>query len=79
MDSLNLSSCITKSHIQVTLFNKTNAIAPFNISVANVQVINHQFIITGTNLNAVTNFKIKNGATTTNLQIESKSNTSRTT
>lgn len=71
-----LSSCINKSNIQITLPNKSNAIAPFNISVANVQVLNHQIIITGTNLNAVTAFKIKEGSNSADLQIESKNNTS---
>jgi hypothetical protein len=70
-----LSSCITKSHIDIVIKNKSN-IESLNINVSNVQVVNHQIIITGTNLNNVTKFKIKDGATITDLQIESKSNTS---
>ncbi len=69
------SGCITKSKINVVLFSK-NKVTTLNANVANVQVINHQIILTGTNLNSVTDFKIKNGAATTNLQIESKSDTS---
>ncbi len=70
-----LSSCITKSHIDIVLKNKSKLEA-LNIDVANIQVINHQIIINGSNLNNVTSFKIKNGSTTTDLQIESKTNTS---
>ncbi len=69
------SGCIAKSKINVVLFNKSK-VTVLNANVANVQVINHQIILTGTNLNSVTDFKIKNGVTTTNLQIESKSDTS---
>jgi hypothetical protein len=69
------SGCIqSRGNINVTLANKKTA--PLNISVANIQVINRQFIITGTNLSEVSSFQIKNGGSTTDLQIESKSNTS---
>ena len=74
--SIVLSSCLpTKSKVVVTL--KKNAIKePLSITISNIKVVNNQIIITGTNLNTVSNFKIKEGATQTALQIESKSNTS---
>jgi hypothetical protein len=69
------SSCLmAKGKIQVTSSSKITS--PLNFSVANVQVINHQFVITGTGLNNVTEFKIKDGASITDLEIESQSNTS---
>ncbi|MGZ3790523.1 MAG: hypothetical protein ACXVLQ_18555, partial [Bacteriovorax sp.] len=77
--SLLLPGCIAKNMVEVTLKNpaKTKtATGALNVTVSNVQVINHQIIITGTNLNAVSNFNIKEGSTTTNLQIESQSATS---
>ena len=43
--------------------------------MANIQIINHQFVITGTNLQNVTDFKIKDGTNTTTLAIESKTST----
>ncbi|MDO9182546.1 MAG: tail fiber domain-containing protein [Bacteriovorax sp.] len=46
------------------------------MSVANVQLINNQVVITGKNLNDVSTFNIVNGGTTTNLVIESQSATS---
>ncbi|MBY0413027.1 MAG: tail fiber domain-containing protein [Bdellovibrionales bacterium] len=49
--------------------------APFNINVSNIQVINHQVVITGTNLNTVKTLKVSEGASTSELVIESKSNT----
>jgi hypothetical protein len=72
-----LAGCIGKNNIEVTLKNPNKATsANLNVTVANVQVINNQIIITGTNLSGVSNFDIKDGATTTNVQIESKTNTS---
>ncbi|MGZ3790207.1 MAG: beta strand repeat-containing protein [Bacteriovorax sp.] len=73
-----LSGCIAKNEVEVTLKNpnKTPATGALNVTVSNVQVVNHQIIITGTNLNAVSNFNIKESGSTTNLQIESQSSTS---
>ncbi|MDD4976926.1 MAG: hypothetical protein PHY93_21415, partial [Bacteriovorax sp.] len=72
-----LSGCIGKSKIDIAVKNpKQTSTAVLNITVSNVQVINHQIIITGTNLDSISNFDIKDGTTNTNLQIESKSNTS---
>jgi hypothetical protein len=73
--TINISSCISKSRINVVLFKK-NKITVLNANIADVQVVNHQVVLTGTNLNSVTGLKIKNGATTINLLIESKSDTS---
>lgn len=50
-------------------------VAGLNVTVSNVQVINHQLVITGTNLDSVSEFQIKEDNTTSSLQIESKSNT----
>jgi hypothetical protein len=69
------SGCLQKSRIDIVLSSK-NKLSVLNANLANVQIINHQIILTGTNFNNVTDFKIKNGSTTTNLQIESKSDTS---
>jgi hypothetical protein len=69
-----LSGCIGKNNIEVTLKNpkKTESL---NITVSNVQVINYQIVITGTNLTNVSNFNIKEGTNNTVLQIESQSST----
>ncbi|MEA9356952.1 hypothetical protein SHI21_12075 [Bacteriovorax sp. PP10] len=45
------------------------------VSVSNIQIIDHQIIITGVNLNSVVNFQVKDGSTLTSTQIESKTNT----
>ncbi|MGZ3790297.1 MAG: beta strand repeat-containing protein [Bacteriovorax sp.] len=71
------SGCIAKNKVVVTIKNRDlTSSKVLDVTVSNVQVINHQIIITGTNLNAVSNFKINEGATNTDLQIESQSNTS---
>ncbi|MGZ3856387.1 MAG: hypothetical protein ACXVKO_09030, partial [Bacteriovorax sp.] len=74
-----LSGCIAKNEVEITLKNptktKTTTTSGLNFTVSNVQVINHQIIIAGTNLNNVSNFNIKEGANTTNLQIESQTST----
>lgn len=49
--------------------------ADLKVTVSNIQVINHQLIITGTNLSSVNQFQIKEGNTTSALAIESKTNT----
>ncbi|MGZ3857433.1 MAG: hypothetical protein ACXVKO_14340, partial [Bacteriovorax sp.] len=74
-----LSSCIAKNKVEVTIKNPSKqkaATSNLNFTVSNVQVLNHQIIITGTNLNAISSFNIKEGATTTGLQIESQTSTS---
>ena len=64
-----LSSCIVgPGKIEIAIKNKKD----FNVTVSNVQVINNQIVVTGTNLNTVTSFKVKEGSTSTNLQIESQ-------
>ncbi len=74
---LTFAGCIGKNNIEVTLKNpKKTTTESLNITVSNVQVINHQIIITGTNLTAVSNFKVKEGSTSNNLQIESQTSTS---
>lgn len=67
-------SCLP-SKVVVSL-KKNSIVTPLSVDISNVQVVNHQIIITGTNLNTVSNLKIKEGASQTSLQIESKSNTS---
>lgn len=64
-----------KSKISVNLKKKETP-APLSFTVSNVKVVNNQIIITGTNLNSVTGFKIQEGSNNTDLQIESKTNTS---
>ncbi len=74
---LTFAGCIGKNNIEVTLKNpKKITTESLNITVSNVQVVNHQIIITGTNLTAVSNFKVKEGSTSNNLQIESQTSTS---
>lgn len=70
------SGCIAKSKIQIRLMGSKQTDNIQNFSVANVQVNDHQIIITGSNLNSVTDLQIKEGATTTDLEVESTTNTS---
>jgi hypothetical protein len=69
-----LSGCIVKSHIDIALRSPLKS-KKLNITLASVQVINHQIILTGTNLNAVSNFKLVENGNNTNLQIESATST----
>lgn len=55
---------------------KPAAVASQKPLISNIQVINDQIVITGSNLGGVQIFAIKEGATTTPMTIESKSNTS---
>ncbi|MDO9182966.1 MAG: tail fiber domain-containing protein [Bacteriovorax sp.] len=70
-----LTSCIGANNLQIAIKNPKQLNSAV-ISVANVQLISNQVVITGTNLNEVSGFKIVNGGATTNLVIESKSATS---
>lgn len=70
-----LASCISKNKVKVTLKN-TKKSDSLNITVSNIQVINHQIIITGTNLTKVSNFEINEGNRNAILQIESQTSTS---
>lgn len=68
-----MTGCIPKSSISITSTNtKKSASTSLAATVSNIEVINHQVVITGANLDSVTAFSIKEGATTTNLSIESK-------
>lgn len=69
-----INSCMF-SHGTIEVVRKTN-VETLNINVANIEVINHQVIITGSGLNKVTAFKIKNAGATYDLTIESITNTS---
>ena len=71
-----LTGCIEKSRIDVTLKKSKITTNPLNITISNVQVINHQIVITGTNLTAVSDFQIKEGSNNATLQIESQTSTS---
>lgn len=72
-----LSSCLPFSKNKITIdLKNTNKSAPLGVTISNIQVINHQIVITGTNLNTVNGFNIKEGGITTGLAIESKTNTS---
>lgn len=75
--SLILTSCILDSSTIVVDFKnkpETNATG-LNFSLANVQLINNQFVFTGLNLDNVTAIKLKEGATEINLSVESKNST----
>ncbi|MFN8370255.1 MAG: hypothetical protein U0T83_06485 [Bacteriovoracaceae bacterium] len=45
------------------------------VTVSDIQVTNNQFVVTGNNLTAVNTLQVKDGSTTTTLQIESKNAT----
>ncbi|MEA9357100.1 hypothetical protein SHI21_12820 [Bacteriovorax sp. PP10] len=72
--SVFIAGCVPKSKISVNI--PKLGITDLSISITNVKVVNHQIIITGHNLNTVTNFKIREGATNNVLQIESQTKTS---
>ncbi len=70
-----LTACIIgKNNVEITLKNpkKTESL---NITVANIQVINHQILIHGTNLNNVSSFQLNEGNSNSALQIESQTST----
>lgn len=69
-----LSNCIAKNNVEVTLKNPQKK-EKAQINVTKIQVINNQIIITGSNLNNITDFNIKDGSTKIALQIESKNST----
>ena len=70
------SSCVLDSTILVETkprsINTPATSFASNISLSNVQLINNQFVFTGTNLTDVTMVKIKEGGVETVLDIESK-------
>jgi hypothetical protein len=71
--SVFLSGCFVANKVEVTTkkaAKSKNNFLPF--SVSNVEVINHQVVITGTNLSSVNHFVIKDGVVNTTLQIESQ-------
>lgn len=67
------TGCVPGNDIKVSVRPKKSESALLDISVTNVEVLNNQIIITGSNLDKVTSFKMKEGATTNTLAIESKS------
>jgi hypothetical protein len=69
-----LSSCFVKPRIDITINRplKTNKL---EITLSNVQVINHQIILTGTHLDAVSSFALNESGNKTPLQIESATQT----
>ncbi len=72
-----IQGCIGNNFLEVSIYKtKKTKSDSLNITVSNVQVINHQIIITGTNLTAVSDFKIKEGSSNAILEIESKTSTS---
>lgn len=71
---LTLVSCIfSKGTISVNY--KTPSI-PLNISISNIQVINHQIVISGTRLNNVKELMISSEGSSQPIKIESKTTTS---
>lgn len=71
---LALCGCNPDSKISVSTSKKA-IVDTGSIVITNVKVVNHQVIITGKNLNTVTDFKIKEGSSNTILDIESKNKT----
>jgi hypothetical protein len=69
------TGCLFKSNIKVTSLATKNTTSS-KVTISNIQVVNNQILVTGTNLNNVSTFDIDDGSSLTNLQIESKSNTS---
>ena len=69
---------IIKNNISVSLKNPKLPITTtaLNANVTNVQLINNQIILTGTNLDSISTLKVSDGTTTNNLQSESQSATS---
>lgn len=70
-----ISGC-NPNTIHFNKLGKPAAVAAPKPTISTIQVINHQIVITGTNLHGVQIFAIKEGASTTPMAIESKSNTS---
>lgn len=71
-----MTGCLPSPKISISSTNtKKNSATALNATVTKIEVINHQIVITGLNLDTVSAFEIKEGATTTNLSIESKTST----
>lgn len=66
------TGCV-RSKINIAVKNPRAKITDTKVVVSNIQVINHQIIITGRNLEAVNHFSVKEGSTVTALEIESSS------
>lgn len=64
---LNINSCVQRGTIVVTTESK-------NLVIKNIQLLNHQFVISGANLNSITAVRIKESSTITPLAIDAKSN-----
>ena len=72
---ISLSACkVDKGKIVVNLKNNLKSEKKI-FSVSNVQLINHQFVFTGVNLDGVTTLKVVEGSNETTLSVDSKSTT----
>lgn len=69
--SLILCGCIGKNKVNFSLTRSSK----LDISISKIQIINHQIIITGTNLNKVSSFSIKEDLTNNPFLIESSTAT----
>jgi hypothetical protein len=73
--SVFLSGCFVANEVEVKTKKSSKTKSNFNnlpVTVSNVEIINHQVVITGTNLSAINKFVIKEGAVLSTLQIESQ-------
>jgi hypothetical protein len=70
-----ISGCVLKPRIEITMSKPMKANS-LNVTLSKIEIINHQIVITGTNLKSVSAFKINEGSNSSELQIESKNDTS---
>ncbi|MBY0414958.1 MAG: hypothetical protein K2Q18_12380, partial [Bdellovibrionales bacterium] len=68
-----LTGCISESQIKVKIGNVQDTTS---IKVASVRVVNHQLLISGSNLGDVVALQLVDGGATTDLHIEAKNKTS---
>lgn len=69
-----VTSCLP-SNPEISITSKNPKKIPstsLDTTVSNIEVINHQIVITGLNLDSISAFEIKEGTNTTSLSIESK-------
>lgn len=68
-----LTSCMNEVKVSINKSKEiSSATSTFNASISNVQIINNQIVVTGSNLENVQNFQVKDGASVVNLAIESQ-------
>lgn len=75
LSSFLLSGCVNELKVSTAAKKQNTFVGALNVTVSNVEVINNQLVITGTNLDKVDTFKIQEGAVVQNMAIETKSST----